>query len=83
MLAVVGLVLLPLAGAIFNLGTLQSVAVKGRVLCDGEPMKNVKLKLYEVENSEFYCIFHKSGIRHRSVRRIFGGGVQLCAFLVQ
>lgn len=49
----VAVLLLPLAAGLFNIGTLQSVAVKGRVLCDGEPMKGVKLKLYEVENGKF------------------------------
>ncbi|MFH4976399.1 hypothetical protein AB6A40_003108 [Gnathostoma spinigerum] len=32
-----------------TLGTVQSVAVKGQLLCDGKPAKNVKLKLYDVD----------------------------------
>uniref|UniRef100_A0A158R5Z8 Transthyretin-like family protein n=1 Tax=Syphacia muris TaxID=451379 RepID=A0A158R5Z8_9BILA len=34
---------------LLNLGKTQSVAVKGQLLCNDEPMENVKVKLYDVD----------------------------------
>uniref|UniRef100_F1LG97 Transthyretin-like protein 5 n=1 Tax=Ascaris suum TaxID=6253 RepID=F1LG97_ASCSU len=35
--------------SLFQIGKAQSVAVKGKLLCNGEPIANVKLKLYDVD----------------------------------
>uniref|UniRef100_A0A0K0DD67 Transthyretin-like family protein n=1 Tax=Angiostrongylus cantonensis TaxID=6313 RepID=A0A0K0DD67_ANGCA len=46
------LILLSVVGssdALFGIGRTQSVAVRGRLLCNGSPASNVKLKLYEKE----------------------------------
>lgn len=50
------LILLCLAGsslALLGFGTKQSVAVSGRLICDGKPAAGVKVKLYEKEASMF------------------------------
>lgn len=33
----------------FKIGTTQSVAVKGKLLCNGEPAAKVKVKLYDID----------------------------------
>ncbi|KAK6752805.1 hypothetical protein RB195_003916 [Necator americanus] len=45
----VGTILLPNSFCLFGIGTKQSVAVKGRLECNGVPASNVKVKLYEKE----------------------------------
>lgn len=40
-----------------SLGTLQSSAVKGRLLCNGVPAVGVKVKLYDVDRSESSLAF--------------------------
>ncbi|VDO90429.1 unnamed protein product [Heligmosomoides polygyrus] len=48
LLAVSVLTLLPLCSGLFGLfGNKQTVAVSGRLQCNGEPAKNVKVKLYD------------------------------------
>ncbi|CAD6191549.1 unnamed protein product [Caenorhabditis auriculariae] len=42
--------LIPRLEAFFGLGRTQSVAVSGRLICDGHPASNVKIKLYDVDN---------------------------------
>ncbi|PAV61779.1 hypothetical protein WR25_22392 [Diploscapter pachys] len=48
-LLVVAFALIPLASSIPFLGTEQAVSVRGKLLCNGEPANNVKVKLYERE----------------------------------
>ena len=55
-LLVIAFALIPLASSIPFLGTEQAVAVKGKLLCNGKPANNVKVKLYENEISGFYFI---------------------------
>ena len=38
---------------LLGIGSTQSVAVSGRLICNGRPAANIKLKLYENEISEF------------------------------
>lgn len=45
--------------ALLGIGRTQSVAVTGRLICNGQPASNVKVKLYEKESSKYppaYCI---------------------------
>lgn len=55
-LLVVAFALIPLASSIPFLGTEQAVSVRGKLLCNGEPANNVKVKLYEREIGGFYFI---------------------------
>ncbi|KAK6059835.1 Transthyretin-like family protein [Cooperia oncophora] len=41
--------LLPLCHCIFGIGRMQSIAVKGKVVCHNAPASNVTVKLYEEE----------------------------------
>ncbi|KAK5983137.1 TransThyretin family domain [Trichostrongylus colubriformis] len=41
------LTLFPLCDSIFGIGRLQSIAVEGTLNCNGQPMKDVKVKLYD------------------------------------
>ncbi|KAK6059836.1 Transthyretin-like family protein [Cooperia oncophora] len=41
--------LLPLCHCLFGIGRLQSVAVKGKLVCNNIPASKVKVKLYEKE----------------------------------
>ena len=59
-LLVVAFALIPLASAIPFLGTEQAVAVKGKLLCNGKPANNVKVKLYESEIGGFYSFWFYS-----------------------
>ncbi|KAK6036431.1 Transthyretin-like family protein [Cooperia oncophora] len=43
--------LLPLCHCLFGIGRLQSVAVKGKLVCNNIPASKVKVKLYEKELS--------------------------------
>nr|CDJ87829.1 unnamed protein product [Haemonchus contortus] len=43
------LAFVPLTDGLFGIGRTQSVAVTGRLLCNGVPASNVKVKLYEKE----------------------------------
>ncbi|KAK6113571.1 Uncharacterized protein BM_BM17473 [Brugia malayi] len=51
LLALLLVVSLPVAklASLFHPGTEQSVAVKGKLLCNGEPAANIKVKLYDVD----------------------------------
>ncbi|KAJ1354235.1 hypothetical protein KIN20_011109 [Parelaphostrongylus tenuis] len=49
LLAVIFLTSVGCSDALFGIGTTQSVAVQGRLECNGKPASNVKLKLYEKE----------------------------------
>lgn len=40
--------------ALLGVGRTQSVAVSGRVICNGQPASGVKLKLYEKESSKLW-----------------------------
>lgn len=42
------------ASALPFIGTVQSVAVTGKLTCNGKPAENVKVKLYEKEVREFF-----------------------------
>ncbi|EJW82813.1 hypothetical protein WUBG_06277 [Wuchereria bancrofti] len=35
--------------SLFHTGTEQSVAVKGKLLCNGQPAANIKVKLYDID----------------------------------
>lgn len=37
-----------------QLRTVQSTAVQGKLLCNGKPYEKARLKLYEVDPSEFH-----------------------------
>ena len=43
--------------AILGIGRQQSVAVSGRLICNGQPASGVKVKLYDVEVSKCLLIF--------------------------
>ncbi|CAJ0605783.1 unnamed protein product [Cylicocyclus nassatus] len=48
------LIILALVGsslALLGIGRTQSVAVQGRLICNGQPASNVKVKLYEKEST--------------------------------
>ncbi|MFH4980099.1 hypothetical protein AB6A40_006808 [Gnathostoma spinigerum] len=47
--SVVSIVALPS----FHIGTLQSAAVKGQLLCNDKPAANVKVKLYDDDSDYF------------------------------
>ena len=40
--------------ALLGIGRTQSVAVSGRLICNGQPASGVKLKLYEKESSKLH-----------------------------
>ncbi|CAD6196066.1 unnamed protein product [Caenorhabditis auriculariae] len=43
--------LAPISEALLGVGRTQSVAVSGRLICNGQPASGVKLKLYEKEST--------------------------------
>ncbi|KAK6038552.1 Transthyretin-like family protein [Cooperia oncophora] len=45
------LCLVSLSQALLGVGRTQSVAVTGRLICNGQPASNVKVKLYEKEST--------------------------------
>ncbi|EYC44428.1 hypothetical protein Y032_0461g1871 [Ancylostoma ceylanicum] len=49
--------LISAASALPFIGSVQSVAVTGKLTCNGKPADNVKVKLYEREVCEFGLVF--------------------------
>ncbi|CAB3397790.1 unnamed protein product [Caenorhabditis bovis] len=45
------LLTVPICSALLGIGRTQSVAVSGRLICNGQPAAGVKLKLYEKETT--------------------------------
>lgn len=46
--------IIPIINSLPTFRKKQSVAVKGILLCNGQPMENVKVKLYDVDRMIFY-----------------------------
>ena len=58
MIALLFLFSLPAANALLGvIGTPQTVAVKGQLLCNGAPVQGVKVKLYDVNTCKSLFLF--------------------------
>uniref|UniRef100_A0A0N4Z3X9 Transthyretin-like family-containing protein n=1 Tax=Parastrongyloides trichosuri TaxID=131310 RepID=A0A0N4Z3X9_PARTI len=60
-----------------TLGTLQSAAVKGKFLCNGEPYFNAKVKLYDVDTLDLDDLMASGTSGHDGLFKLVGNETEI------